>query len=253
MHGHRIPLSPMRRFMGDLLRASTAVPSVPVQRRMFLGNLVAARSALSDRPLWTAVFTKAYARVVASMPELRRVYVKFPWPHLYEYEKCTASIAVEREHAGERAVFFGRIKQPDHLPLAQLSQAIQRLRGVPVTEHPEFRRSLLLGNLPWPLRRTAWWLGLNVSRLRSHCFGTFGVSVYSGLGAESLHPLSPVTTTLNYGVIGRDGTVAVRVVYDHRVMDGATVARALKKLESTLRDDILTELTAGSSLQARAA
>ncbi len=47
--------------------------------------------------------------------------------------------------------------------------------------------------------------------------GTFGVSVYSGLGARSLHPISPLTTTLNYGTIGKDGDVSVRIVYDHRV------------------------------------
>ena len=56
--------------------------------------------------------------------------------------------------------------------------------------------------------------------------GTFGVSVYSALGAESLHPLTPLTTALNYGVIQENGDVTVRVIYDHRVMDGATVARA---------------------------
>jgi len=73
-------------------------------------------------------------------------------------------------------------------------------------------------------------------------WGTFGVSVYSGLGAESLHPLSPLTTTLNYGVIAEDGTVDVRIIYDHRVLDGGTVARALEHLERILQCEILAEL-----------
>jgi hypothetical protein len=68
--------------------------------------------------------------------------------------------------------------------------------------------------------------------------GTFGVSVYSGLGAESLHPLSLMTTTLNYGVIAEDGTVDVRIIYDHRVLDGATVARVLGELEEVLNNQI---------------
>ena len=75
------------------------------------------------------------------------------------------------------------------------------------------------------MRRFLLWLGLNSSaRPRPGQFGTFGLSVYSSLGAESLHPLSPLTTTLNYGVIDADGTVWVRLIYDHRVLDGATVA-----------------------------
>jgi hypothetical protein len=93
------------------------------------------------------------------------------------------------------------------------------------------------------LRRLAWWIGLNVSgRKRAGYLGTFGVSVYSGLGAESLHPMSPLGTTLTYGTIARDGAVSVRIVYDHRIMDGATVARALAELESVLNREIVEEL-----------
>jgi hypothetical protein len=72
--------------------------------------------------------------------------------------------------------------------------------------------------------------------------GTFGVSVYSGLGAESFNHHTPLTTTLTYGVIGEDGLVQARVIYDHRVMDGATVARALGRLEEVLNREILGEL-----------
>jgi pyruvate/2-oxoglutarate dehydrogenase complex dihydrolipoamide acyltransferase (E2) component len=34
----------------------------------------------------------------------------------------------------------------------------------------------------------------------------------------------------------------VRITYDHRVLDGATVARALAELERVLTHEILTEL-----------
>ena len=46
--------------------------------------------------------------------------------------------------------------------------------------------------------------------------------------------MSLMTTTLNYGVIAEDGTVDVRLIYDHRVLDGATIARALGELETVL-------------------
>jgi pyruvate/2-oxoglutarate dehydrogenase complex dihydrolipoamide acyltransferase (E2) component len=81
--------------------------------------------------------------------------------------------------------------------------------------------------------------------------GTFGVSVYSALGAESLHPLSPLTTAFNYGVIQPDGHVDVRIIYDHRVIDGATVARALLDLEKVLNQDILRELQPSKGLDHR--
>ncbi|HEX4610849.1 MAG TPA: hypothetical protein VH092_21850, partial [Urbifossiella sp.] len=105
-----------------------------------------------------------------------------------------------------------------------------------------FRELLQLAGLPGPVRRAALWLGLNLPRVRGGKFGTFALSVYSALGAESLHPISPLTTTLTYGVIGPDGRVDVRLVYDHRVLDGATAARALAALEAELAGPIQTEL-----------
>jgi hypothetical protein len=253
MRGKAIRLSPMRRFIGDLLRASTAVPTVPVQRRMSLARLIAARAALPIRPSWTAIFTKAYALVAAEMPELRRAYLKFPWSHLCEYPHSAATVAVERDYDGEKAVFFSRIKRPDAIPLHELSSSIGRLREVPIDQQKEFRRVLTVSGLPMPLRRVLWWFCLNSSRLRSHHFGTFAVSVYSGLGAESLHPLSPLTTTLNYGVIHSDGTVDVRIIYDHRVLDGASIARALNSLEQTLTGQIVDELCATAASTPKAA
>ena len=86
------------------------------------------------------------------------------------------------------------------------------------------------------------WLGLNIGRQRPNYFGTFQLSVYSGLGAESLNPLTPLTTLLNYGQIDEHGSVDVRVHYDHRVMDGANVARALERLEAIMNTAVVDEL-----------
>jgi pyruvate/2-oxoglutarate dehydrogenase complex dihydrolipoamide acyltransferase (E2) component len=47
---------------------------------------------------------------------------------------------------------------------------------------------------------------------------------------------------LNYGIIEPDGAVSVRIIYDHRVMNGATVARALNRLEEILTTTIVEEL-----------
>lgn len=95
-----------------------------------------------------------------------------------------------------------------------------------------------------PIRRLVWWLGLNDGAAKAHFFGTFGISVVASHGAASLMLLSPLTTTINYGVLRPDGTLDVRLMYDHRVMDGAFVARCLVKLEGILRDEVAKELSA---------
>lgn len=211
---------------------------------MRLADVAAAREAVADRPGWPAVFLKAYARVAAEVPELRRAYVTLPRHHLYEYPTSVASVAVERDYGGEKAVFFGRIPDPAESPLAEIAARVRELAESPVEEVKSFRKMLRLGGLPRPLRRLILWLGLNLPRSRGHQFGTFGLSVYSSLGSESLHPISPLTTLLTYGVIDPDGSVDVRLVYDHRVMDGATVARALARLEAVLTGPIRDELRA---------
>src|SRR3954454_12119743 len=98
--GRNIPLSLPRRLVGDLLHFARQIPSVPVQRRMNLAQLVSARAALQPRPSWAAIFLKAYGQVALARPELRRAYLPYPRPHLYEYPHNIASVAIERIYGG---------------------------------------------------------------------------------------------------------------------------------------------------------
>lgn len=242
MRGRAIKLSVPRRLVGDLMRFSIGVPRVTVQRRMNLAPLVKARKEQQPRPSWTAIFLKGYALLAREVPELRRAYVKFPWPQLYEYPVSVASVAYEREIEGERAVLASNIKGPERLDVAELGAVIHAARSRPVLEVKDFRRALNMARLPAPLRWLLMWLGLNIARQRANYFGTFQLSVYSALGAESFNPLTPLTTFLNYGPIDEDGFVNVRILYDHRVMDGATVARALERFEEILKGVVADEV-----------
>jgi len=161
---------------------------------------------------------------------------------LYEYPVSIANIVIERDYEGEPSVFSILIKDPAARSLPQLGRKLERALTAPINDIKEIRRALRIAVLPRPLRRLLWWVGLNIGTQRSNFFGTFALSVYSALGAESLHPLAPLTTVLNYGVIDSDGDVNVRIIYDHRVMDGATVARVLARLEQILNTSILDEI-----------
>lgn len=82
-----------------------------------------------------------------------------------------------------------------------------------------------------------WW-----GRKHAKLFGTYGVSVTAGMGAGQLAVISPSTSTLHYGVFEADGTLPVRITFDHRVLDGGDVARTLVELEQVLLEEILPEL-----------
>lgn len=253
MRGQAIRLSVSRRMVIDLLYFAAKIPTVPVQRRMEIGELVRARAACRDRPRWTAIFTKAYALVADEFPELRRVYITLPWPYLYEYPASNANVIVERDYAGEPALFSFSIKNPARQSVRELNRSLGYVSSAPIEDIKDFRRSINFARLPRLLRRALWGLCLNIGRQRANYFGTFGLSVYSALGAESLHPLLPVTTLLNYGVMTPDGALDVRIIYDHRVMNGTTVARVLARLEEILNSVITEEVRAMAQASAQLA
>jgi len=235
----------------DLLHFAQQIPTIPVQRQMNVAALRQQRACLAAPPSWCALFTKAFGIAARRFKELRRAYIPFPYAHLYEHPISIASVAIEREYQGEKAVFWSHLRGPENQSLAALQGHLSRLKNEPIERFGNFRRAMMVGRLPRFLRRWIWWIGLNSSGAkRAHRMGTFGVTVYSGLGAESLHPISPITSTLNYGTIGPDGQVCVRIVYDHRVMDGPTVARALAYMEEVLSNEILAELKSDPLFQA---
>jgi hypothetical protein len=243
IRGRWINLSPQRRFVCDLLHFARQVPSVPSQRRMRLADVIAARGRHADRVSWCAIFIKAYAIVAAARPELRRSYLPWIFPHLYEHPINVASFTLERMYDGEEGVFHAQVVQPERRPLTELDRLVRWYKSAPVETVSSFCFMLWISRLPRPLRRLAWTVGLfSDGACRAHFFGTFGVSVVGSLGAAGLHILSPLTTTLNYGTFADDGSLDVRITYDHRVLDGAPAARALADLEEVLHDEIRREL-----------
>jgi hypothetical protein len=242
MRGRWISLSIPRRLVADLMYFSAGMPLICAQREMRLDDVTAARLAGSVRTPWPAVFAKAYALIAAEFPELRRAYVRLPWPHLYEYPTSVASVAVERAFGSELGVCFAPIPNPAALTLEEIGRLIRAAKQPEFEQTRTFQRLVRIAKCPAPLRRALWWIALNVGRYRANYFGTFALSTVSSLGADLLEPRSPLTTLLTYGVISNDGRVMVRVIFDHRVLDGATAARALKRLEEALRGEIAAEL-----------
>src|SRR5262245_10680019 len=118
--GRNIAISPFRRLVIDLMHFSQKVPSVTVERRMKLARLVDARQACMTRPTWYTLFTKAYAIVAARTPELRRSYLRYPWPHIYEHPRNLATLNLERMFGDEKIVIYALIRGPENRSLEEL-------------------------------------------------------------------------------------------------------------------------------------
>jgi hypothetical protein len=246
--GRRLALSPPRRVVLEVLTHALKAPLVPVARKMDLRRVAAARVAAIGKPSWTTLFVRAFGIVSSRHPPLRRTFMQWPFPHLYEHPDTVCAVAVERQWNDEPAIFFGNVLAPERQDLAAIQRRIHRYRERPIEEIGRFRRQIFLGRCPWLIRRAIVWGALHLSGpQRVYRFGTFGVTNYGQWGAESLRPIAPITALLTLGPIDEDDRGVVKIVYDHRVLDGAFVARCLAELEDTLNTQIAQELACGSS------
>lgn len=243
VRGRWKPISKARRVIAEMMWSCRHLPVITIEARMHLADVVAARNALPNPPSWVAIFAKAFSLVAKKRPELRRTYFPWPWPHYYEADDSVASISIERDYWGEPAVLFGQYRVANEQPLSQMQETLERWRSAPVEQVRDFRRLLWFMRLPRPIRRFCWWYATQVSgRHHTRQFGTFGISTTASTGATCLNLIAPVTATLNYGLLADDGSLDVRLHFDHRVMDGMPAARALAELEAVLTTTILAEL-----------
>jgi hypothetical protein len=243
--GHYLPVSLPRRMVSDMLFAGQQLTLVPVERTMQLAEVVAARQTAWPKPSWLSLFIKAYANVAARRPELRRVFLTWPWPRLFEYDETAIAITVEREWQGERGLFLARIPSPELKSLLEIDDALRHFKERPVESISAFRGALRLARLPTFLRRWFWRLTMKaLPRLRAQFLGTLGGSVTAGMGGTALSLITPWTLTFFYDTVADDGSQVVRIMFDHRVCDGRVICSTLKEVERELRGPIREELLA---------
>lgn len=252
MRGTPKTISLRRRLICDLMHASMGIPFVSLSRSLHIRPVVEARAGTTAPAGWAAIFVKAFALVARDEPILRTVYVKWPWPALYELPKSVATVAIARVEEGEECVLPQRIAAPEALSLAAVDAEIRRGKTAPVEDVRMFRKIMRATRLPLPLRRLCWAIGLNFGRQRGNWFGSFAVSSVAAYGGGELHPITPGPFILSYGLVEPDQTIHVAIRWDHRVTDAAPIARVLTRLEQVLNTEIAAELRSAGTKPIRA-
>ena len=235
------PLPAGRGCVGDIAILALDVPLFPVDRSMRLAEVAEARTSAAVRIGWAAIFLKGYAIVAREMPPLRSWLAGRLWQRLATSSESVAVLAVNRGDEGHDRLFFARLPRPDALPLPRLQESIDRFVSRPVDE--VFARQLQLEGVPGWLRRTILrWNMRSASPKRVTRIGTYSLSALAGFSATNRFHPTLCTTSLSYGPLEADGRCLVTLIADHRVLDGATVAKALARLEEVLATDIAAEL-----------
>lgn len=249
--GRSLRISPYRQLVIDLMHFSQQVPAVTVERRMDLNPLIAARQACSPKPSWTVLFAKAFGILGRDRPELRRSYLKFPWPRFYEHPHNIVALNVSRELPTENVVIFCLIRGPENRSIAEMEAMVREYTETPVDKLRAYQRSVGVSRIPWPFRRLFWWCALNMfGRRRCHNFGTYSMSSVSSQGAGILHLVPVLSYAIHYGRFDDQGRLEVRLTFDHRIVDGVFMANVLADLESVLNGQIVEELQQRSTAAA---
>jgi len=230
-----------RRLTTDVLYFHKHVPLCAHDRKVDLTRLAELRSRVPQRISWAVLFIKAFGIVAAGRPVLRQTFQRWPWPHLYQHADNVAMVATHRMIGDEPWVFHSRFEQPEQQTLPFLQYSLDRY----VNEPPEkiFRKQWQMSALPTIIRRMLWWWTFNVAvAQRGRRIGTFFLTTLAGKGVEIQDPPAYFTSNLTYGPLDEAGRCRVTFSYDHRLMDGSTVADCLIELESVLNGEIAAEL-----------
>ncbi|MDG1990897.1 MAG: hypothetical protein P8J43_00365 [Pirellulales bacterium] len=238
-----------RGCVADIAMLAKDIPLFPVDRWCNLTDLTKARAACRHRIGWAAIFLKAYGKVVQETPELRSWFLPGLWPRIATTNQIVATLAINRMENDTEQLCWARLHQPETLPLVEIQRFIDQCCSKPSQEL--FKRQRELEMLPGFLRRAVlrWNLG-SASRKRSSRIGTFSLSTLAGFGSSNhFHP-TLCTTSISYRPIEADGRCLVTLIADHRVIDGAVVARSLAALEKFLTQDLVHELRSQTDSQA---
>lgn len=197
-------------------------------------------------PSYVAYALAAYGRTLATFRSLNSYFRRWPRARLAVYDQVDVAVTIERDFLGQRVVLLSVLTDAASRPVADIHAFLQHRRQAPLdtlAEYTVYRR--LLG-LP------AWWRRFafrtfckpSPASIQRVC-GTTAFTSIGRLGSTFTTPLSPCTCTMSLGRVeprprAVGGTVAVRpsawvtLTYDHRVADGADIARAGNHLRDAL-------------------
>jgi hypothetical protein len=244
--GRTLPLSLPRRWVGDMLHFAQRVPLVAAERTLRVRALAEARRAAPHPPTWNSLMIKGMGLVSAAMPELRRAYLPYPLPRLYEAPYSVANVVFERDFDGTPATFMCPLPHPERMKLQHIADKVTRWKEDPVSAHGVLRRLVRNSKPPRPVRRLLWAAGLYWHGLmRARMFGTFAVNTVASLRGRMLTLQSPLTFICYYGSVDKKGEMLIQMGFDHRVFDGSTAGYAASKLEGVLNNELVAEVKAG--------
>ncbi len=204
------------------------------------------RTAGTEAPSYIAYALAAYGRTLKKLPELNSYLRRWPFERLAVYRHVDVALTVERDWNGQRIVLLSLLTDAGNRSVEDIHAFLQSRRQLPLEELPEFASYLRLLKLPafcrWHLFQV---FCKPFPEIMRRIVGTTAFTSIGRFGTTFTTPLSPRTCTLSMGRVeprprAIDGNAKVALsswltlTYDHRIVDGAGVARAGDHLRDIL-------------------
>lgn len=241
--GKRVKLSNGRRLVDDIIQVAAKLPMAALSGDFDSGLVASLRRQTRPKISWNVLYMKAYAIVCKNNPQLRQMFVRFPWDHLYQHDHNVCMMTIARMDQGEERLLFARFSRPDERSLVDLQQQYDYYRRAPIEEIKQFRHQIRFAKVPRLIRRFVWWTLFNVwPQKRASQMGTFGMSFSGHRGSYGSQHLGVNTTILGVDPVPRRGVSRILLTFDHRVIDGTPATRTLQELQRALTTQIRSEL-----------
>ncbi len=209
----RVPHTPVRREVAENLSRAYAVPQVTTFRTVDCTHLEALRRELGVSPL--PVVVRALCEVIRRHPMLNASWAE---DAVLVHRRIAVGIATDTE----RGLLLPALRDPDRMGILEVARGIERLAA-----------AARAGTLP-PSELAGSTISISNTGSYGSEFGTPilapGHAVTLGLGV-----VAPRALVVDGAVVARPACV-LSVTFDHRVLDGAAVGRALGDLVDLLQD-----------------
>lgn len=209
----RVPHTPVRRQIAENLSRTYAVPQVTTFRTLDCTHLEALRRELGVSPL--PVVVRALCEVIRRHPMLNASWAE---DAVLVHRRIAVGIATDTE----RGLLLPALRDPDRMGILEVARGIERLAA-----------AARAGTLP-PSELAGSTISISNTGSYGSEFGTPilapGHAVTLGLGV-----IAPRALVVDGAVVARPACV-LSVTFDHRVLDGAAVGRALGDLVALLQD-----------------
>ena len=246
------PLSPMSRMLCNLHEEAKQYWLLPCWTETNMKKIAALRDEQERsgerRITYTAYVVKAIADgirdAMRSDPEVNGVVTRFPFRRRVCFKSVDVAVAMEKTVEGREYLFVGIVRDADRKSLEGVASDIKRLQDSDENDPEGFGKEYKLMQKPGWVRRLALFFGRNSPRLIQKYRGTV---FFSGIGkyGVGMFPMTNHTLSFNFDEVverpvARDGQVRIEpmttlsVVYDHRVLNGAPVARLLARVRARL-------------------